>query len=388
MKFAFTSSLAAYSLNNLNSYHLIRILLMKKITSVTITLLLSLFCFHIAHAAVVPAPANIAISRGSQKTVTFTYKISNTNPGDNHILAASTTGVFKSGGTSLGVINNTVSATLSDPGTGLFSGKVAETVIISAGVLKRAEKLKTNTFVFERTFTLTGGAVPSYSLTAVSTINVKSAGSADFSIQRLRLYFVNNRGEITVKRNQESLKAYAHISFDGTGLLQGYWQVDDRLISHVNRHLSPGKSVTLETPDSPALPTMSTGTHVVKFVFTRPEQDLVLPKAIYYVTPDEAEKLGTVALITPKNSSVVGASNAVFRWKNQKGAEAFLIEFIDDDASRPVFSAFLEKPEYVLPAAVLKYYFSNKKTYFWSVKAFDSESNVTAKSLMGEFRLK
>lgn len=361
---------------------------MKKITSVTIALLISLLCFHIAHAAIATFPSDIAMARGSQKAVTFTYKISNTNPGDNHALATSTSGVFKSGATSLGAINNTVATILSDPGIGLFSGKVSETVIISAGVLKRAEKLKVNTFNFERTFTLTGGAVPSYGLTAVATINIKVSGSADFSIKRLRLYFVNNKGEITVKRNQAALKAYADINFVGSGLLQGYWQVDDRLIAHVNRHLTPGKGITLETPELPALPTMSSGIHVVTFVFTRPEQDFVLPKAIYYVTPDEAERLLPVELIAPNNATVIDASNAVFRWGTQKNAQAFLIEFIDDDASSPIFSAFLEQAEYTLPVAVLKYYFSNKKTYFWRIRAFGSDYNIIAESPMWEFSLK
>ncbi len=361
---------------------------MKKITSILIPLLFLFLSIQVGYAAVVPVPLNISISRGSQKAVTFTYNISNTNSGDKHTLAVSTSGVFISGTTSLGVINNTLSATLSDPGTGLFAGNVSESIIITSGVLKKAEKLKTNTFVFERTFNLTGGAVPSYSLTAIATINVKAAGSADFIIKRLRLYFVNKKGEITVKRNQESLKAYADINYVGSGLLQGYWQVDDRLIMHVKRHLTPGKGITLETPDSLALPTTSVGTHVVNFVFTMPEQDFVLPKAIYYVTPDEAKKILSIDLITPNNADAVDASNATFRWGRQVDSEAFLIEFIDDDASSPIFSAFLEQSEYTLPVAVLKYYFSNKKTYFWRIKAFDSDYNLIAESPVWEFRLK
>jgi len=361
---------------------------MKKITTFPIALLFLFLCVQVGHSTVVPSPSNIAISRGSQKTVTFTYNISNTNPGDNHTLATSGTGEFKSGATSLGVINNAVTTTLSDPGTGIFSGKTSESVILSTSVIKRAEKLKVNTFNFERTFVLSGGAVPSYSLTAVVTINVKAAGSADFSIKKLRLYFVNNKGEITVKRNQEALKAYADINFVGSGLLQGYWQIDDRLISHVNRHLTPGNRITLETPDTPSLPTVSNGTHVVTFVLTKPEQDITLPKAIYYVTPDKAEKTLAIDLTAPLEGDEVSESNAVFRWVENKDAAAFLIEFVDDNADRPVFSAFTEEHEYKLPGAVLRYYFSKRETYFWSIKAFDSELKIIAKSPVWEFHLK
>lgn len=361
---------------------------MKKITSVSITLLFLFICSHVTHAAVVSSPSNMAISNGSQTTAKFTYRISNTNPGDNLTLASSASGEFKSGTTSLGVINNAVSATLTDSGSGIFGGKTSETVIISTGVIQRAEKLKVNTFQFERTFLLTGGAVPSYSLTAVVTIKVNTAGGADFSITRLRLYFKNNRGELTVKRHHKSLKAYADISFVGIGLLQGYWQVDGRLISHVNRHITPGNGITLETPDTPELPTVSPGTHVVTFVLTKPEQNITLPKAIYYVTPDEAKKIEPIVLIAPANADTVTPSRAEFRWGENKGAEAFLIEFIDDDAERPLFSAFTDQPEYKVPAAVLKYYFSKRKTYFWCIKGFDLDYNIIAKSSVWEFSLK
>jgi len=361
---------------------------MKKISSVPIPLLFLFLCIHVAHAAVVSSPSNIVISRGSQTTATFAYRISNTNPGDNHTLATSSSGEFKIGTTSLGVINNAVSVTLSDPGTGILTGKTSETVILSTGVIKRAEKFKVNTFQFERHFTLTGGSVPSYSLTSVVTINVKTAGDADFCIKRLRLYFENNRGEITVKRQRAALKAYADISFLGTGLLQGYWQVDDRLISHVNRHLTPGNSITLETPDTPELPTVLPGTHVVTFVLTKPEQDITLPKAIYYVTSDEAGKVLVVDLNAPAEGDAVSESKAEFRWAENKDAAAFLIEFIDEDAERPVFSAFTEQSEYKLPAAVLKYYFSKTETYLWRIKAFDSEYNMIAISPVWEFSFK
>ena len=360
---------------------------MKKISSVLILLLSLTLYSGFLHAAVVSFPSNVSVSRDMQVTLTFRYSISNTNPGDNHTLATASVGEFKNGAVILGVINNPVSATLSDSGSGIFNGMTSETVILSSAVIKKAEKLGLNTFQFERTFTLSGGAVPSYDLMAVVNVTVRTQAGADFRVTRCRLYFENKKGEITVKRRQEALRVYADIRFTGSGLLQGYWQVDNRLLSHVNQHVMPGKSITIETPEDPFLPTFSDGTHVVKFVITSPEQDIVLPKAIYYVT-DPAEKLFSISLEQPDDMTNVLYSETFFKWNTEHEVTSFLIEFIDDNGEKPVFSAFTEEYEYLLPSSVVKYYFSPNKSYFWSVKALDETHEIIGKSPLWEIRLK
>ena len=360
---------------------------MKKISSFLIFFTLLFLYSAVLNAAVVSFPSDVAVSRDMQVTLTFRYNISNTNPGDNHTLATAPVGEFKNGAVILGVINNPVSATLSDPGSGVFSGMASETVILSAAVIKRAEKLGINTFQFERTFSLSGGAVPSYDLMGVVNVTIRTQAGADFRITRCRLYFENKKGEITVKRQQEAIKAYADIRFTGSGLLQGYWQVDNRLVSHVNQHVLPGKSITIETPDDPSLPTLSDGTHVVKFVITSPEQDISLPKAIYYVT-DTSEELFSISLEEPDDMANVFYSETFFKWNTDQEVASFLVEFIDDNGEKPVFSAFTEENEYLLPSSVAKHYFSQGKNYFWSVKALNGKHEIIGKSPVWEIRLK
>src|SRR5574337_40620 len=94
--------------------------------------------------------------------------------------------------------------------------------------------------------------------------------SAGFTVTRVRLYFENKRPEITVKRNEPSPPAYAEVEFTGSGLLEGFWEADGRLLSNVSQHVLSGKNAVFETPDTPGLPTFDPGTHRVRFVITRP----------------------------------------------------------------------------------------------------------------------
>jgi hypothetical protein len=82
-------------------------------------------------------------------------------------------------------------------------------------------------------------------------------------IKRIELYFENNRPEITIDKDYQKLKTYAKITFAYSGLLEGHWEVDGKIISRVSEHLTTGNIVFLETPDALQLPTFDPGTHVV-----------------------------------------------------------------------------------------------------------------------------
>jgi hypothetical protein len=212
--------------------------------------------------------------------------------------------------------------------------------------------------------------------------------AAGLQLTRIQLRFENNRAMITVKSNQADVQAYADILFTGTGLLKGYWQVDGRVISHVDRHVVPGQKLTLTTPLQPALPTFSEGPHIVMLVINQPVQPIAFPKALYYVTPNEEPLAAAVQLTLPQPQALVDSLQAMFKWEDQPRAVCYLIEFIDDNPKKPVFSAITERPEYVLPQTVLKYYFTKNQTYFWCVKGFDSSHNLVGESAIWELRLK
>ncbi len=241
---------------------------MKKIGFLLLILTIFLIFVENIGAQITTSPSSISIPRGLQATRRITYSI--TSPGCTS--AISNSGTFISGSTILGVVNTTVSTNLTGTGN-LTTGTATETLILPIQVIKKAEQLRINRFEFRRQFNLFD---PNPCATYNSSVQVAltSEATAEFMITRLQLYFENGRAEITVKRNQPGLKAYAEIRYVGSGLLQGYWEVDGRILSHVNRHLVYGRSLTLESPEIPSLPTFTTGTHIVRFLITNPSLEM------------------------------------------------------------------------------------------------------------------
>ncbi len=361
---------------------------MKKILSILISLIILLFLHPTAYASVTPVPLSVDIARSTQTTIVITYHITNTQINDKHTRARSESGRFSVGGKTLGTVDKKLTAKLSDNGNGLFSGLIKEKLPIPASVIKKAEQLKSVRIKYKRQFRLSGGAVASYNLSCIVNIKVTSAGGADLSIKHFQLYFSNNRAVISVKKRQPALKAYVDINYNGSGLFQGYWQVDGRILSHVNRYLVYGRTLKVDTPDVPGLPTFSEGPHIVTFIINKPEHDIIQPKAVYYVHPAIYTKKANIVLIAPVDKKAIDLRNDGFRWESEENITSYLIEFIDDEVEKPVFSAFTKKTEYILPPPVRTYYFSKKNTYFWRVKGFGAGDNIMGESMIFKFKIK
>ena len=171
-------------------------------------------------------------------------------------------------------------------------------------------------------------------------------------------------------------------------MLRGFWEVDGRILSHVNKHLIYGKSITLETPDLPPLPTFQAGTHRVRFVITNPSQDIPFPEAICFVTAEKFKEIFPVNLIYPNNKSEVDYSPLTFSWETEEKTVTYLIAFFKEDDEKPVFSAYTKKAEYRLPLSVLKNIFISGESYLWRVKGFDTDNNKAGESPVYRFTFK
>ena len=113
-----------------------------------------------------------------------------------------------------------------------------------------------------------------------------AADAAGLKIDRIKIYFNNYRPDITVKRNYP-LKVFAEIGYTGVGLLEGYWEVDEEFLTNVKRIIASEKTVVIESPEIPQIPTFVSGTHKVQFVITNPSLAIKFPFATYFVTTDE-----------------------------------------------------------------------------------------------------
>lgn len=332
---------------------------------------------QIAEGLVTTSPSVISIPRGLQTARPIGYHVTGVIDCSQ---ANSTGGVFINGPNVFGNVNTFVSIFLNGG-----AGRGTETVILPIRVMKAAESLNVNSFQYRRTFSYTCGRPTPPPETGIVQIILTSEASAEFAITRLQLYFENRRAEITVKKNQPALKAFVDIRYVGSGLLQGYWEVDGRILQNVNRHLVYGRSVTIESPDIPSLPTFVPGTHMVRFVITSPVSAIPMPEAIYFVTAEEFKERLAIRLLHPENKSEVHYSPLTFQWEGRGREVTYLLEFLEAGGEKPIFSAYSKRLDYSLPEPVLNSLFSQGKTYLWRVKAFDAENNNTGESSLFQF---
>ena len=327
----------------------------------------------IAGVQVKPVPLSFSMPRNSGWSQNIMYMFS--TPSSARIILNSDKGVFRANNTVIGAANISLVVTLNNT-----AGNVSELLNIPVDISERAEQLGTARITYSRVFT--DGLA---SVTAEVDITVTTSSMSEFRITRLRLYFENDRGEITVKRNQPALKTFADIRFLGSGLLKGHWEVDGRILGYVNQHLAYGTSLTLSSPEVPALPTYAPGTHVVRFVMTPLPEDVSMPQALYFVTADDAGEANTIGLVMPGDSSEIGYEPYTFGWKKNTWANTYLIEFFGEDSEKPIFSDDTRKIIYLLPPASLQKNFAAGRSYQWRVKGYDAGGNVVGESTLQRF---
>jgi hypothetical protein len=316
-----------------------------------------------------PVPSSFSIPRGYSSLNNVLYQF--TGSASINTTLNSAGGNFMAGGEIIGTISVPLTVQIHN-GT----GRIAEIINVPVAVIERALKRGANTFIYVRNF-----SDASINVTATVNFMITTEAGADFEIKRIDLYFENRRPEITVDRSFPKLRAFADIRFVGSGFLQGYWEVDGRMLSHVDQHLAYGASVTLQTPDILPLPVFDTGSHVVRFVITNPATDFQLPSIIYFVTAEEGlGKPVNIVLLSPVNYSLIEYAPVKFEWEKLDKTPLYFIRFYDKTDSTPIFSAYAKEGYYTLPDIALKGVFSPGKKYYWKVSGFDAENKVIGES--------
>ncbi len=218
------------------------------------------------------------------------------------------------------------------------------------------------------------------------SINIASPATAELTITRLQLSFDNGRAETTISRNQPGLHAKADVRFDGSGLLEGYWEVDGRMLSRVNQHLTYGESIRLTTPEVPFLPTFVEGSHRVRLVITNPANNIQFPEAIYYVTSEDSTAgLAPIRVAAPRNHAELSFAAQSFSWEGNGTASVYLIELFEREGEEPVVAAYTNEFSYDLPESILNDRFHSGKAYSWWVKSYDAEGNLVGVSKLSDF---
>ena len=337
-------------------------------------LIMTLLVTASAASAVMTTPSTVNAAYGQSTSVTVHYMLSSaqTNP------VTSTQGIF--------VFNDAIIGYVHTPLTTTF--RASEVLIIPRQIVERVQKAGGTSFIYRRNFsapqTPVGG--PGFSEDGAVIIRITPSGVAAFSLRRIELYFdnVQRRNEIMVDRNFRGLRAYADIYYNGSGFLNGYWEVDGLIIERVNRFVPSGGKVTLATPNVPDLPTFDPGYHIVKFVVTSPETSFEVPEMVYWVKGAEEPLQQALALLRPADGQDI-PPNFLFEWVKMDRAAVYLINFAGAEDKKVSFSAMTRDTSYRVPPAVLADYFRSGTRHLWSVTGYDTENNVIAESKVQSF---
>lgn len=197
-----------------------------------------------------------------------------------------------------------------------------------------------------------------------------------FGISRLELAFPDGKGQATVRRNEQGLRATATLTTTGSGLLQGFWEVDGRPLLPIDRHVTFGQVVTIETPAIAPLPTFDPGTHLLRFVVTAPTVPFNLPTLVYTVTPEEGRP---IQLQGPLPQAILPYAPASFSWHAQNGAGHYELRFMAADGTS-LFAAITKTPDYRLTDLALRKFFTPGARYLWQVTAFDADGRPAGES--------
>jgi hypothetical protein len=242
--------------------------------------------------------------------------------------------------------------------------------------------LKHGTYtVMVRAVITSGAAISTGPNPAIMIQGVKKG----FEISRIRLYFENNRPEITIKRNQKPPKLFVKIDYSGERHLKGYWEIDGTRRSYVFKYLTKGPSVTLQYPDVPPIPTFKYGTHNVRFVITDPAMDINFPYGIYFVASDEKEELAAILLLQPAEGEEIVYEPLIFKFKPVSKASVYLVSIFSVANEKRIFAAYTRQGEYQLRLNILKSRMKPGDTYIWNVVGFNDNNEVIAESLPSAF---
>jgi len=233
-----------------------------------------------------------------------------------------------------------------------------------------------------RVRTITGGAaIASGPNPAIMNQQIKHG----IYISRIKLYFENNRPEITLNRNQSPPGLFAKIDFEGSGYIKGFWEIDGKRQSYVSRYIAKGRSITLNYPAAPPIPTFKYGTHKVRFVITAPHMNIKFPYALYFITSDEREQIAEIQLLQPAEGEDIAYEPIFFLWKPVPKALVYLITVFSKTRQTQIFAAYTRKNEYALKSNILMSRIKPEEKYIWNVIGFNDQNEITAESIPSLF---
>jgi PKD repeat protein len=192
-----------------------------------------------------------------------------------------------------------------------------------------------------------------------------------------------------VPKNSRNIKAVLKMKMKGTGIVSGYWIVDDQPYEFFNETAYQGEIKTIYTKDIPGLPVLQSGMHTVTVQLTRPAESVTFPYLRYFVLPYE----NVIRLSSPQDASVVKEKEIPeFTWDKAIGASRYQISFsnalIQILNSAPNLSwKETSQPLSHTPDSGTWTNLRRNQWVYWKVRALDSLGNIVAESQIQEIKI-
>ncbi len=288
-------------------------------------------------------PASITIPLAQPTTITVTWLVNSSPVPASTYTVSSALGQFLAvgkGNTPLATVNTVLSSVVNVPAgfAGTGTAIITETVAVPAEVSVRAQRLGAYSVVYARSFS--DGSATTGTLQA--NILIGGSGLASFGISRIALSF-NDGAVVRVVPARSALGAVADLTYAGSGVLRGYWEVADpgstsgtpffRLLQAVSQGAGGSGRAQLR---SPALPTELTGLHMVRLRLTDPAPAFDPPVLYYYVgeaKPGTPFSFTPMTVLNPPDHAYLDPRTQ-FSWQAVKDARVYKIEiFANPDTS-------------------------------------------------------
>lgn len=299
-------------------------------------------------------------------------------------------------GSVIGINNKVLAKTITPLPNVTATVSINETLRIPKSVLYTANKRGLTQITYARTFTDCPGTdcnvlVPDPTI----TFNLTSSSGATFGVTNYRLRFDNGQVNNIIKQG-DSVKAVAHINVNRTGTIRGVWEVATpsstagipvyRIIRTVQRQLTGFATNPVE---SPPLPHMATGIHLVRFRFLDPVLPGDIP-TLQYAVNVRTTPVKSISLLQPQNGAVVSEQTR-FSWQPVKGVSAYKLEFIEPPVSTDLqtgvdeyvpVTGMMVKPDD--PQAEINKVVGKKlvpgRVYWWHIIGLDENGHAVSQS--------
>ena len=193
-----------------------------------------------------------------------------------------------------------------------------------------------------------------------------------------------------VPRNSRNIRAELKMKMRGTGIVSGYWIVDNQPYEFFNETVYQGQIKNIYTREIPGLPAFDPGMHTITVQLTRPAATaVVFPTLRYFVLPYK----DSIAILAPRDGAIIKEDEtAKFAWQEAKGGSYYQIAF--SNSPYPLLQndpavKWLDCPERLtfLPDAETWNSIGRNQWTYWKVRAMDSAKSIVAESDIQEMKI-